>query len=313
MNTAFSSPKNSIVVSPQTNSSIISTETNTITGCRICASFQSHNTEKSLGRKSENSRQKCAACGGNCGKPSLLDLFSGAGGAARGYQLAGFCVLGIDIKFQKHYAGCRFHQADAFDYLRDHGHEFDVIHASPPCQAFSSMRNMWNARKDHQDLLTSIRPLLIGTGVPYVIENVYGAPLISPVMLCGTTFQLRTADGAGELRRHRYFESSVPLGLTPPCQHHGPVIGVYGGHGRDRRRRSVPVLSHSGGSEGRRRTVEIWGHAGGFSVRDGTQRFSAQARREAMGIDWMTVDELSQAIPPAYTFWIGKQLMKAIK
>jgi DNA (cytosine-5)-methyltransferase 1 len=242
----------------------------------------------------------------------LLDLFCGAGGAAMGYHRAGFDdITGIDNRPQKHYP-FQFVQADAFDYLREHGREFDVIHASPPCQAFSSMRFMWNAKRDHIDLLTPCRELLIHTGKPYVIENVYGAPLILPLMLCGTSFHLRTKDGLGELRRHRYFESSVSLGLTPPCQHNGPVIGVYGGHGRDRRRVSVPVLSKVGGNYNRRMTVEVNGHAGGFSRRDGTHKFNTEARKEAMGIDWMNGDELSQAIPPAYTEWIGKQLLQAL-
>jgi DNA (cytosine-5)-methyltransferase 1 len=241
----------------------------------------------------------------------LLDLFCGAGGAAVGYHRAGYEVVGIDNQPQKHYP-FEFHQADAFDYLREHGREFDVIHASPPCQAFSAMKTMWNAKADYPDLLTPCRRLLIEASLPYVIENVYGAPLILPVMLCGTSFHLRTKDGLGELRRHRYFESLLPLGLTPPCQHNGPVIGVYGGHGRDRRRTSVPVLSKVGGNYNRRVAIEVNGHAGGFSRRDGTQKFNTEARKEAMGIDWMTGDELSQAIPPAYTEWIGKQLMKAL-
>jgi len=238
----------------------------------------------------------------------LLDLFCGAGGAAVGYHWAGFEVVGVDNKPQKHYP-YEFHQADAFSYLREHGTGFDVIHASPPCQAFSSMKSMWNAKKNHEDLLTPLRPLLIATGKIYVIENVYGAPLILPVMLCGTAFHLRTADGLGELRRHRYFESSVFLGLTPPCQHNGPVIGVYDGHGRDRRRVSVPVLSKVGGNYNRRMHVGVYGSAGGSSRRDGALKFNTQARKEAMGIDWMNGNELSQAIPPAYTEWIGRRLI----
>lgn len=227
-----------------------------------------------------------------------------------GYHRAGFEVIGVDHKLQKHYP-FTFILADALEFLRDHGQDYDVIHASPPCQAFSAMKTMWNAKKNHPDLLTPTRELLRHIGGIWVIENVYGAPLWNPIRLCGTVFRLRTADGTGELRRHRYFESSVNLGLTPPCQHNGIVIGVYGEHGRDRRRVAVPVLSKCGGNYNRRRAVD--GHAGGFSQRDGTQKFCTQARREAMGIDWMSGNELSQAIPPAYTEWIGKRLMQYLR
>ena len=257
----------------------------------------------------------------------LLDLFCGAGGAAMGYSRAGFEVIGVDNKPQKHYP-FEFHQADAFDYLRDHGKEFDVIHASPPCQAFSSLQNMWNAKK-HMDQLTPITAALMAIDKPWVVENVPGAPIIHPLILCGTMFGLRTVDGAGELRRHRLFDSNSVWGLTPQCQHNGPVIGFYGSHGRDRRR-TVPVsqnpdinkrretvtaTSHCDTSitARRRRAVIVTGHCGGYSRRDGVQSFTVDKRKEAMGIDWMTGDELSQAIPPAYTEWIGKRLLEQIR
>lgn len=215
-----------------------------------------------------------------------------------GYHRAGFEVVGVDIKPQPRYP-FEFHQGDALEFCREHAHEFDVIHASPPCQAHTALKTMPNA-KEHVDLVIPIRTILDEIGLPYVIENVPGAPMIfgkfKTITLCGSMFRLQTSDGKAELRRHRYFESNVFLGLTPPCAHSaGAVIGVYGGHGRDRRR-----------------TCTVTGHAGGRSVRDGTQQFSTQARKEAMGIDWMTGDELSQAIPPAYTEWIGRQLIQAI-
>lgn len=220
----------------------------------------------------------------------LLDLFAGAGGAARGYQMAGFHVTGIDIKPQPRYGGDVFVQADALEYVAAHGNEYDAIHASPPCQAFTALKSMWNSRT-HPDLIEPTRAALVAMGKPYVIENVPGAPLRASVMLCGTMFNLGVEDA--ELRRHRYFELNFPVALLPPCAHYvrGRVIGVYGGHGRDRRR-----------------TVTVTGDSGGRSVRDGTQQFSVQARSVAMGIDWMTGAELSQAIPPAYTEWIGRQL-----
>jgi DNA (cytosine-5)-methyltransferase 1 len=232
-------------------------------------------------------------------KPRLLDLFCGAGGAAMGYSRAGFDVVGVDIEPQKHYP-FEFICGDALEYLgwlADHGRarEFDAIHASPPCQAFSSLKSMWNA-KEHPDLVGPTRDGLVLAGRPYVIENVVGAPLVAPFMLCGTMFGLGV--GAAELRRHRLFEASFPVGLQTPCAHglRRQVIGVYGGHGRDRRR-----------------TVGVYGNAGGHSKRDrGIQEYSTVERREAMGIDWMTGAELSQAIPPAYTEWIGRALMGAL-
>ena len=153
---------------------------------------------------------------------------------------------------------------------------FDAIHASPPCQAFSDLKSMYNA-KPHPDLLTPTRERLIELGRPYAIENVEGAPMRDFVTLCGTAFGLG-CDGA-ELRRHRRFEVAPRFLWVPPCAHGTKrrVIGVYGGHGRDRRRVA------------------------------NTQDFSTEQRREAMGIDWMTGAELSQAIPPAYTEFIGKQ------
>ena len=230
-------------------------------------------------------------------RPRLLDLFSGAGGAAMGYSRAGFEVVGVDIKPQPRYP-FEFHQADALEYCREHGHEFDAIHASPPCQAHTCLKTMWNA-KEHEDLIPATRERLTETGLLYVIENVPGAPLLAgwnSVILCGTMFGLKTKDGSGELRRHRLFECNFYPGLVQPCRHSGPVIGVYGGHGRDRRR-----------------TVTVTSHCGGYSRRDGLQSFPVKQRQEAMGIDWMPGDALSQAIPPAYTEWIGKQLIAALK
>lgn len=205
--------------------------------------------------------------------PRLLDLFCGAGGASMGYHLAGWDVVGVDISPQKRYP-FEFHQGDAMTFPLE---GFDAIHASPPCLRFTALKDMWNA-KAHPDLLTPTRERLRAVGTPYVIENVPGAPMAKDLMLCGTMFGLGTRDA--ELRRHRLFESCC---LRPSliCHHgrHPRVIGVYGGHGRDRRR-----------------TVN-------------TQDYSVEERREAMGIDWMTGTELSQAIPPAYTAWIGTQLL----
>jgi DNA (cytosine-5)-methyltransferase 1 len=235
-------------------------------------------------------------------RPRLLDLFCGAGGAAMGYYRAGFEVVGVDIEPQKHYP-FKFIQDDAIEFLKSllgtsdlwtvARERFAAIHASPPCQAHSALRSSWNA-KPHFDLLTPCRGLIPQAGLPYVIENVPGAPIRAMWRLCGTSFGLGT--GEAELRRHRYFETSLPLAFAPECVHGRRVIGVKGGHGRNRVR-----------------TIGVFGGGHGESNRNkerGGINYSAAQQREAMGIDWMTVDELSQAIPPAYTEFIGKQLME---
>ncbi len=241
----------------------------------------------------------------------MLDLFCKAGGAGSGYAAAGFEVVGVDIEPQKHYP-FTFVQADALTYPLD---GFDAVHASPPCQAFTAMKTMYNA-KPHLDLLTPMRDRLDATNLPWVIENVPGAPMSGHqvIVLCGTMFGLGT--GPAELRRHRLFELRGFNTLTPKCQHYTRhlVIGVYGGHGRDRRR---TVVGDGNGRDYRKHPATVTvvggaGGAGGASVRDGTQQFSTDQRREAMGIDWMNGDELSQAIPPAYTTFIGQALLAAL-
>lgn len=206
-----------------------------------------------------------------------------------GLHRAGFAVTGIDIRPQPRYP-FTFHRGDA---LAADLSGYDFVAASPPCQAHSAMKTMPNA-KVHADLIPATRKKLKAWGGLWMIENVVGAPLICPVMLCGTMFGLGT--GKAVLQRHRLFELSTGWILTPPCHHNGEmVIGVYGGHGRDRRR-VKPA------------TVGVWGSAGGGSARarDGTQQFSTAERAEAMGIDWMNGNELSQAIPPAYAEFLGR-------
>jgi DNA (cytosine-5)-methyltransferase 1 len=205
----------------------------------------------------------------------LLDLFCGAGGAATGYHRAGFDVVGVDIRPQPRYP-FEFHQADALTFPLT---GFDAIHASPPCQAFSSMRSLHSVV--HSDLVTPTRERLLGIGRPWVIENVPGAPMRPDVILCGTMF------GLGVFR-HRWFEmSEPPAALRPPCVH-----GRIG--------------------DGRYFTVVGNGHGGkGHSLSRRIGDFGSRAQwREAMGIGWMTRHELTQAIPPAYTEWIGRQLLQ---
>lgn len=223
-------------------------------------------------------------------KPRLLDLFCGAGGAAVGYHRAGFDVVGVDIKAQPSYP-FEFVQADALELLANESwvyDEFAAVHASPPCQAFSSITRVSGSK--HDDLLTPTRDILAGTGRPYVIENVMGAPLPSAIRLCGSAFGLGAVCDDGkrrQLRRHRLFESSM-LVLSPPCQHEGEPIGVYG---------------HGGGQK---KTVWNGGTNRGYMGR-------LSECREAMGIDWMDKREISQAIPPAYTEFIGACLLDHIE
>jgi len=202
----------------------------------------------------------------------LLDLFCGAGGAGMGYHRAGFEVVGVDINPQPRYP-FEFHQADALEYLAVHGSEFDVIHASPPCQRWS-----WETPLEHRekslDFIAPVRELLLSVGRPYVIENVSGAraQLRAPVMLCGSMFGLRVF-------RHRYFEIwPRVLLLTPSCRHDFEPVYVTGSTG--------------------------WSGCG-FRRVDAT----IAEKRAAMGIDWMVTAEIDQAVPPAYTEFIGRAVV----
>jgi len=206
----------------------------------------------------------------------LLDLYCKAGGASKGYQLAGFEVVGVDIKKQKRYP-YEFIQADCLELMKDIEFlkSFDVIAASPPCQTYSITQHLRNAQgksTDKVDLIPQTRQALIASGKPYVIENVPGSPLIEPIQMCGSYFGLK-------VRRHRRFESNLPI-VGSPCKHkeQGKPVGVYGSM-----RDEIPGGGHTA------KTIE-------------------QAR-EAMGIDWMIWGELVEAIPPIYTQEIGKQLL----
>jgi len=221
------------------------------------------------------------------GKPKLLDLFCGAGGAARGYQRAGFYVVGIDLCPQPNYCGDEFIQADAFDSVVDLM-RFDAIHASPPCQGYTVLRNAPGALGGPR-LISRTRGLLQATGKPWIIENVEAArpAMRNPLLLCGSMFGLKSQ--GCELRRHRLFESNLDLS-APTCNHtDGPVVGVYGGHARKR------SAKHGG-----RGTRDVW--LGGHRA----------AVTEAMGMDWGTLTEISEAIPPAYTEFLGRQLLKSL-
>lgn len=235
-------------------------------------------------------------------RPRLLDLFCGAGGCSMGYFRAGFDVVGVDNRPQPRYP-FTFVQADAFDFLRWLIHDtsrfrpewtgyrlsqFTTIHASPPCQAYSCTRHLPNARSHHPDLLGTMREVLKQSGKPWIIENVMGAPMQPPaIMLCGLMF------GLGVFR-HRWFESSTLL-LAPSHPAHGRRRIGEGG--------MCCVAGNGSGSSGYRRK-----DGSGRRVVPYDHR-SAAAWSKAMGIDWMTRNELSQAIPPAYTLFLGRQLL----
>ncbi len=210
-------------------------------------------------------------------RPLLLDLFSGAGGAAMGYHQAGFDVVGVDIVPQPRYP-FDFIQGDALLPPVDL-EAFDLIHASPPCQAYSIANNI-HGRDDHPDLVAETRRLVVRSGRPYVIENVPGSPLRGWVQLCGRTL------GLG-VKRHRWFEASFAM-MVPPCpkNHPGDWVSVFG----------HTVLSRG----------HVIGKAKGGGNRIKRKHLGTDRGREAMGIDWMTRDELSEAIPPAYTEYIGR-------
>jgi hypothetical protein len=219
-------------------------------------------------------------------RPRLLDLFCGAGGASAGYHAAGFDVTGVDIAPQPDYP-FRFVQADA---LTVDLAGFDVVAASPPCQRWCAATPA-GRRDDHPDLIAPIRRRLvqavIAPGGPsvYVIENVPGAPLVDPVTVCGDALRLG-------VRRHRLFESNVPL-VGTRCWHDRPAppVAVYGTYSQ-RPGRHHNALDTAG-----------WpaGPAGSAP--------STDQARAAMGIDWMPWPALTQAIPPAYTYWLGAQLL----
>jgi DNA (cytosine-5)-methyltransferase 1 len=211
----------------------------------------------------------------------ILDLFSGAGGAAVGYHRAGFDVVGVDIDPQPRYP-YEFRRGDAVGMLEwityVQPEHFDVIHASPPCQAHSDLQKQ--SKREYPDFIARVRDLLKRWGGPYVIENVEGAPLKDPIVLCGTMFP--------ELRviRHRLFESNIPL--TAPLHGSHPLVFTH-----DKRK------AHYGKLDQSTAFVQVTG-GGNATVAN---------KADAMGIDWMNGRELNEAIPPAYTEYIGEQLM----
>lgn len=259
-------------------------------------------------------------------KPRILDLFCCEGGAARGYALAGFTPYGVDLFKHKHkgrtkgFSQKRYpypsHQGDVIDVLTrllagekvaftapdgmvEHLglSDFDAIHASPPCQRHSAGTRAIT-REEYPDLIGPTRELLKETGLPYIIENVPGAPLVDAIELCGSMFDLRAHDEDGvllHLQRHRQFESNVPITAPRPCDHQSPTAGVYGG-ARSRK---------PGQSAAEHRRDARQERGGGYVPR------SIEVCQNLLGIDWMTKGGMNQSIPPAYSRYLGEILARA--
>lgn len=232
-------------------------------------------------------------------RPRALDLFCGAGGASMGLHRAGFDVVGVDLQpFNQQIdlfgAGgvdrypFEFHCADAMTFdLRG----FDLVWASPPCQKYSAATRQSGDPEAHPDLIAPIRARLRENGVPYIIENVLGAPLIDPVMLCGSMFGLRVV-------RHRLFECSFPVGPLPLHEHKGSLVtGEY-----------VTVAGTGG--------VPAWTYKEREKM--GMPRYlpgeyDLATWQAAMGIDWMSRERLVQAIPPAYSEFLGRAALASMR
>lgn len=207
-------------------------------------------------------------------KPRALDLFCGAGGATRGLQLAGFHVTGIDINPQPRYVGDAFEQMDALLLRPEFLRRFNFVWASPPCQSYSvAMRHLATPQPK---LVEPVRATLTASGTLYCIENVPGAPLRNPMVLCGTQFGLR-------VHRHRLFETNWWFSLMPPCNKAAKILNPHR-------------------SESRQRIYAEFGR-GCPEKRWGVE----------MGVEWMSRHETREAIPPAYSEFIGKAALNHIR
>lgn len=213
-----------------------------------------------------------------------------------GYFRAGFDVDGVDLEPQPNYPFA-FYQGEALRWdPAGIALVYDAVHASPPCQVHSRTRSLHDNPKGHLDLIPETRDLLIATGLPYIIENVPDSPLLDPVQLCGSSFAL-------PIRRHRLFESNVPIeGLS--CDH-------------EWQERHKPYIVHKSKARGGPRPTGVVSvHGAHQHSENGTtwsQAYNIQLASIALGIDWMkTKHELNQSIPPAYTYHLGKQLLKLL-
>ena len=206
-------------------------------------------------------------------KPILIDGCCGAGGLTRGYQNAGFYVIGVDIEPMPNYVGDEFYQDDALDFIDKNWRDADGVHISPPCQLYSKTHRI--NKQQAPDLIAPARELLQTMTVPWVIENVPDSPLIDPVELCGAMFGLFTY-------RHRLFESSFDLEAPVHPEHRW----------RNAKMGRMPKPGEF---------MHVVGHYSG-----------AKQARVAMGIDWMTREELAEAVPPAYSEYVGIQLLNVL-
>lgn len=225
-------------------------------------------------------------------KRRLLDLCCGPGGAATGYARVGFEITGVDMSPQPHYP-YPFIQADAFHFLATADlSQFDAIHVSPFCQEYSQSRYLRRAVAPHlapkPKQIRAFRECLERTSLPWIIENVAGSDLPAAVELCGSMFGL-------PIRRHRWFAASFLLFAPGPCRHTDSCINPIGGKVRGY------------GSLSTHTYQDAKGH-----VRKREAYLPLATGQAAMGIDWMTLKELSQAIPPAYTAWVGQQLLEVL-
>lgn len=204
-----------------------------------------------------------------------LDLFCCAGGASMGLHRAGFEVVGVDLEPQPYYPFFLY-GTDALSLSIDYLRTFDLIWASPPCQAFTAYKRRPAHVAPRANLIPAIRERLIMSGVPHIIENVVGAraELRNPIVLCGSMFGL-------DVRRHRLFETSFKVD-QPECKHV-----------------TAPRFAQATNRKNKRSTVEV-----------GVYRIPLAVQREAMGIDWMPLDKLSQAIPPAYSEWLARRFLE---
>jgi len=228
-------------------------------------------------------------------EPELLDLFCCEGGASVGYSRAGFKVTGVDLfdKYNQKRYPFKSYKSDAIDFVRKHSRKFAVIVGSPPCQhatiATSALRSQG---VEYPELIIPLREALIASGKPYVIENVKGAALLRPAMLCGCMFDLQAVDDDGillHMQRQRFFESNMRLRAPRRCNHEGHewIAGSYGGARRDKYEAKY--------------------------VRKGGYVPSIPVQRELLGIDWMTQNGMFQSIPPVYTEHLGKQIMRHLR
>lgn len=216
----------------------------------------------------------------------ILDLFCGGGGAAMGLHRAGFDVVGVDINRQPNYP-FKFIKADIMDFdVVLFAEEFDAIWASPPCQAYSVGTTAPGAREKHPELVEPVREMLVDSGLPYIIENVPGAPLRDYIRLCGEMFGLRVI-------RHRHFETNFQL-PEPKHIRHKPPVERAALDGTDR------IVKRSW-------YMQVAGHGGESSS------YKMKDWEKAMGIDWMTKAELVEAIPPVYSEYIGRNLLENLR